>query len=128
MGSGVTRAHSPLAVGRCLGRAPLLFDVNGVFMGEADDEMPPTRLPRALVPLPCSDELSASSEVEGESDGEDEGGGEGEGEGGGEGEAGSEGAADDEVLMTPLPDIPIGTRVSHPSRGVGEIVEQKRVR
>ena len=64
MGSGVTRAHSPLAVGRCLGRAPLLFDVNGVFMGEADDEMPPTRLPRALVPLPCSDELSAKRRVE----------------------------------------------------------------
>ena len=98
----------------------MLFDVNGVFMGEADDEMPPTRLPCALVALPCSDELSASSEVEGES--------EGEGEGGGEGEGWSEGAADDEVLMTPLPDIPIGTRVSHPSRGVGEIVEQKRVR
>ena len=106
----------------------MLFDVNGVFMGEPDDEMPPTRLPCALVALPCSDELSASSEVEGESEGEDEGGGEGDGEGGGEGEGGSEGAADDEVLMTPLPDIPIGTRVSHPSRGVGEIVEQKRVR
>ena len=66
MGSGVTRAHSPLTVARCLGRAPLLFDVNGVFMGEADDEMPPTRLPCALVALPCSDELSASSEVEGD--------------------------------------------------------------
>ena len=106
----------------------MLFDVNGVFMGEADDEMPPTRLPCALVALPCSDELSASSEVEGESEGEGEGGGEGDGDGGGEGEGWSEGAADDEVLMTPLPDIPIGTRVSHPSRGVGEIVEQKRVR
>ena len=53
---------------------------------------------------------------------------EGDGGGGGEGEGGSEGVADDEVLMTPLPAIPIGTRVSHPSRGVGEIVEQKRVR
>ena len=57
----------------------MLFDVDGTFMGEAEDEMPPTRLPCELVALPCSDELGASSEGEGE--GEGGGGGEGEGRG-----------------------------------------------
>ena len=87
MASGVARAHSPLSVARCLGRASLLFDVDGTFMGEAEDEMPPTRLPCELVALPCSDELGASSEGEreGEGEGEGEGGGEGEGKGEGEG-------------------------------------------
>ena len=113
---------------RCVGRASLLFDVDGTFMGEAEDEMPPTRLPCELVALPCSDELGASSEGEGE--GEGGGGGEGEGgsEGGADGEAEGSASVHDEALMAPQPDIPIGARVSHPSLGVGEIVEKKKAR
>ena len=95
-------------------------------MGEAEDEMPPTRLPCELVALPCSDELGASSE--GEREGEGEGEGEGGGEGGADGEAVGDASLHDEAPMAPQPDIPIGARVSHPSLGVGEIVEKKKAR
>ena len=104
----------------------MLFDVDGTFMGEAEDEMPPTRLPCELVALPCSDELGASSE--GEREGEGEGEGEGGGEGGADGEAVGDASLHDEAPMAPQPDIPIGARVSHPNLGVGEIVEKKKAR